>query len=141
MKVKEFMTSPVEGVRSDGTIAQAAKLMQTSDIGVLPVMDNDQVVGVLTDRDIAVRVVAEGLDPQSTPVRKAMTEQVVCCSEDDDFREAASVMEDSKVHRLLVLSEDKKVTGILAIADIVRNIRDAGLVQEVLGKICEPSRV
>lgn len=138
MKAKEMMTSPVEEIGADAKIFQAAKMMKMLDIGVLPVTKGEEVVGILTDRDITVRVVAERLDPQSTSVGEAMTAEVICCSEDANIEEAAALLEQNQVHRLLVLSPNNKVSGIISIADVVRSIRDDRMIHEILGSICEP---
>lgn len=139
MKVKDIMSSPVEEIRSDATISQAARMMQMSDIGVLPIMKDGDVVGVLTDRDIAIRVVAEGLDPQETSVSEVMSSEIICCSEDSSMEDAATLMEENQVHRLLVLSSANRVSGIVSIADIVRRISDDHLIHEILESICQPA--
>lgn len=139
MKVKDIMSSPVEEIRSDATISQAARMMQMSDIGVLPIMKDGDVVGVLTDRDIAIRVVAEGLDPQETAVSEVMSSEIICCSEDSSMEDAATLMEENQVHRLLVLSSANRVSGIVSIADIVRRISDDHLIHEILESICQPA--
>jgi len=96
-------------------------------------------VGVITDRDIVVRVIAEKLNPQNNPVSKAMTTDIVCCSEDMDMEDAAKMMEDKQVHRLLVLGNDNTISGILSISDIAKKMHDEHLLYEVLEKICEPA--
>lgn len=139
MKARDIMTSPVEEIRSDAKIFQAAKMMKMLDVGVLPVTKGDEIVGIITDRDITVRVIAERLDPQTTTVGEAMTAEVVCCSETAEMQEVSRLLEEHQVHRLLVLSDSNKVSGIISIADVVRNIRDDQLIHEILGSICEPA--
>jgi len=139
MKVKEIMSSPVETINSDEMITKAAEKMKSLDVGVLPVMKRDKIVGVITDRDIVVRVIAEKLNPQNNPVSKAMTTDIVCCSEDMDMEDAAKMMEDKQVHRLLVLGNDNTISGILSISDIAKKMHDEHLLYEVLEKICEPA--
>jgi CBS domain-containing protein len=138
MKVKEIMTSPVEEIGADAKVFQAAKMMKMLNIGVLPVIRGEEIVGIVTDRDIAIRVVAERLDPQNTPVGQVMTAEVICCSEDTTIEEAAGLLEENQVHRLLVLSNNK-VCGIISIADVVRNINNDRLIREILQSICEPA--
>ena len=138
MKVKEIMTSPVEEIGADAKVFQAAKMMKMLNIGVLPVIRREEIVGIVTDRDIAIRVVAERLDPQKTPVGQVMTAEVICCSEDTTIEEAAGLLEENQVHRLLVLSNNK-VCGIISIADVVRNINNDRLIREILQSICEPA--
>jgi CBS domain-containing protein len=141
MKVKEIMNSPVETIGSETTITKAAEIMKSSDVGVLPVIKEDEIVGIITDRDIVVRAIAEKLNPQNTPVKKVMTADVVCCFEDTDMEEAARMLEDKKVHRLLVLGDNNTISGILSIADITRKMKDEHLLYEILERICEPANV
>jgi len=141
MRVRDIMSSPVETISHEAMITEAAEKMRTFEVGVLPVMKEDEIVGVITDRDIAIRVVAEGLDPQNTPVSSAMSTEVASCSEDTDMEEAASIMEEKKIHRLLVLGNDNTVSGVLSIGDIARKMEDEHLLHEVLGRICEPANV
>ena len=141
MKVKEIMSSPVEMIAPDAMITEAADKMKSYDVGVLPVEKDGDIVGIITDRDIVVRAIADELDPQRTPVSKAMTFDAMCCSEDTDMEEAARIMEVKKIHRLLILDDDDEVSGILSIGDIAIKMRDEHLLSEVLEKICEPSQV
>lgn len=142
MRVSEIMSSPLETVSSDGTITNAAEKMKAFDIGVLPVMKEDEVVGIITDRDIVLRVVAQGFDPQRTQVKNAMSTDIWSCSEDMDLEDAVKMMEDKQVHRLLVLGEDGAVTGIVSIGDIARKTEQDQdhLVHEVIEKICIPAK-
>ncbi|OQA00768.1 MAG: Hypoxic response protein 1 [Planctomycetes bacterium ADurb.Bin401] len=142
MNVSEIMSSPLETVSSEATITNAAEKMKSFDIGVLPVMKEDEVVGIITDRDIVIRVIAENLDPQKTQVKKAMSTDIWSCSEEMELEEAAELMEEKQVHRLLVLGEDGAVTGILSIGDIARKTEreQDHLVHEVLEKVCVPAR-
>ena len=139
MKVKDIMSSPVETINSDATITQAAEMMKSFNIGVLPVEQKDEIVGAITDRDIAIRVVAQKLDPESTSVNRVMTTDPICCPEDTDMQEAAKMMEDRKIHRLLVLGSDNEVAGVLSIGDIARKMKDEHLLHEVMERICEPA--
>ena len=142
MKVKEIMSSPVETISSDATITQAAEMMESFDVGVLPVEQEDKIVGLITDRDIAVRIVAKKLDPESTSVNRAMTTDPICCSEDTDMEEAAKMMEEKKIHRLLALgSDNEEVTGVLSIGDIARKMKDEHLLHEVMERVCEPTHM
>lgn len=139
MKVKEIMSSPVETISSDATITQAAEMMESFDVGVLPVEQKDEVVGMITDRDIAIRIIAKKSDPENTPVSTAMTTDPICCSEDADMEEAAKMMEEKKVHRLLVLGSNNEIAGVLSIGDIARKMKDEHLLHEVLERVCEPA--
>src|SRR3712207_146292 len=107
MQVREVMTRDVEVVHPDATLQEAARKMDALDVGPLPVCDGDRLVGMITDRDIVVRATAAGRDPKTTHVRDAMTRDVVYCFEDQDVREAARVMEEQQIRRVVVLDRDK----------------------------------
>ena len=117
MKVSEAMTRDVKVARPDDTLQQAASQMAALDTGVLPVGDNDRLVGMLTDRDIAVRAVAKGKGPQ-TAVRDAMSEEVKYCFEDEDVSHVGKNMGSVQVRRLPVVSRDKRLVGILSLGDL-----------------------
>jgi CBS domain-containing protein len=119
MKVSDVMTTGVIMVGPDASLAEAAQLMKDGNIGPLPVCENGQVFGMVTDRDITVRAVAEGLDPNVTRVRDVMTPDLVCCFETDDLEEAARLMQETQRHRLLVIDDDRRLVGIVSIADLV----------------------
>ncbi len=124
MKISECMTREVETVKPDEPIRQAAQFMLRADAGSMPVCDGDRLVGMLTDRDIAVRAVAEGRGPD-TPVREAMTPHVDYCYEDDEVEEVALKMSDAQVRRFPVVSrEDKKLVGIVSLGDLTRSDHD-----------------
>src|SRR5215217_8731727 len=101
----------------DQTIQDAAKIMSDVDAGVLPVGENDRLVGMITDRDIAVRAVAEGKGPD-TPIREVMTQDVKYCYEDDDTNDVARNMADIQVRRLPVLTREKRLVGIISLGDM-----------------------
>ncbi len=136
MKVSEAMTRDVRVASPNQTIQDAARLMAEVDTGVLPVGENDRLVGMITDRDIAVRGVAEGKGPQ-TSIREVMTEHVHYCFEDEDTAQVAQKMADSQVRRLPVLNRDKRLVGILSLGDlaVMQGGRPAG---EALAGISEP---
>src|SRR3989440_1225274 len=114
MKVKDVMTRGAECVRPEATLQEAAQKMKSLDVGPMPVCDGDRLVGMLTDRDITVRAVAQGFDPKTTKVRDVMSPDVFWCFEDQDVREAAKLMQEKQIRRLLVLSHDKRLTGIVS---------------------------
>jgi CBS domain-containing protein len=121
MKVSEVMTSNVETVTPQQPIQEAAQFMLRADTGVLPVVDSDNLVGMITDRDIAVRAVAEGRGPD-TPVSEAMTGDVLFVYDDQDVEDAAVLMSDSQVRRLAVKSRDgEQLVGVISLADISRS--------------------
>ena len=139
MQIKEIMTCDVETIDSDISLIEAAHLMKQMDIGALPVWKEQRLIGMITDRDIAIRGVAEGMDPSTTCVKDIMTPQVYYCFEDDDIHDAASMMEEKSIHRLLVLSEDNQPVGFISLADFAVKCRDERLAWEILEKLSEPA--
>jgi CBS domain-containing protein len=117
MKVSEAMTQDVRVANPSETIRQAAGMMAQIDAGILPVGENDRLVGMITDRDIAVRAVAAGKSPD-TPVRDIMSSDVCYCFDDQDIGEVAANMADIKVRRLPVVDRNKRLVGILSLGDI-----------------------
>jgi CBS domain-containing protein len=121
MKIRECMTPGVAVASPRQSIAEAARMMAQHDTGILPVGENDRLVGMITDRDIAVRAVANNKGPD-TAVRDVMsTEQVMYCYEDDDVEDAAESMGEQQVRRLPVLNRDKRLVGIVSLGDIAKN--------------------
>jgi CBS domain-containing protein len=111
------MTGEVCLARPDQSIREAARLMADRDIGALPVADGDRLVGVVTDRDIAVRAVAEGMRPD-TKIMEVMSHDVMYCYDDDDLDHVASNMGQLQVRRLPVVTRDKRLVGIVALGDL-----------------------
>jgi CBS domain-containing protein len=117
MQIGEAMTNDVRTINPARSIREAARLMAQIDCGVLPVGENDRLVGMITDRDIAVRAVAEGKSPD-TPVRDIMSKDVKYCFADEDVEDVAANMADIQIRRLAVLDRDKNLIGIVSLADI-----------------------
>jgi CBS domain-containing protein len=117
MRVAEVMTRDVRLIEPNQTIRDAARLMAEMDAGIMPVREGDRLVGMITDRDIAVRAVAQGRGPD-TPVREVMTDEVKYCYEDDDTNDVARNMADIQVRRLPVLTRDKRLVGIISLGDM-----------------------
>jgi CBS domain-containing protein len=120
MNVSEVMTNEVYVASPDETVQSAAQVMADLDAGALPVGENDRLIGVITDRDITVRVVAEGRDPGNTLIRDVMSPRVCYCFEDEDIEEAALKMSEWQVRRLPVLNRDKRLVGIVSLGDMAR---------------------
>jgi len=118
MKVSELMTPEVEVIRPEDTLHTAAQMMADLDVGALPVGEKDRLVGMISDRDITVRAVANGRDPDKTLVRDAMSEQIRYCFEDDDTAEVANKMGQWQIRRLPVLNRDKRLVGIVSLGDL-----------------------
>ena len=135
MKVSEVMTTDVKIADPSRTIQDAAKLMDKTDCGSLPVGEGDRLVGMITDRDIVIRAVAEGL-PASTPIRDVMTKELKYCFENDEIEDVAENMGDIQMRRLPVLDSKKRIVGIVSIGDLARsNDECAG---EALAGIAQP---
>ena len=139
MQVSQILTREVETIRPDTTVKEAAQRMRSMDVGSLPVCDGRHLLGMVTDRDITIRVTAEGRDAASTPVQEAMTPDVAYVFEDQDVQEAARVMEERQIRRLPVLSRDKQLVGILALGDIARTGKDR-LSGDALQQISQPTQ-
>ncbi len=118
MRVSEAMTRDVRVANPGQSIREVARIMSEIDAGSLPVGENDRLVGMITDRDIAIRAVAEGKSPD-TPVREVMTtEQVLYCYEDEDIAQVAENMGDERVRRLPVMNREKRLVGIVSLGDV-----------------------
>ncbi len=138
MKVKQVMTRDVEFVDSNDSIKQAAEKMKELNVGVLPVKIGDEIVGMVTDRDIVIRSVAQGLDPEKHKIIDAFSEGVITCKEDDDIKDGAQLMEDKQIRRLIVMDSKGKMTGIVSLGDLAVNV-EKEMAGEVLKKVSEPS--
>ena len=119
MKVSEVMTTEVETVSADQTAREAASFMLRADAGSIPVCEGDRVIGMITDRDIAVRGIAEGRGPD-TPVSELMSDGIICAREDDDISMVARRMIDEQIRRLPVLDADDRLCGIVSLGDLAR---------------------
>lgn len=122
MKVSDAMTSDVRVVRPQQSISEAARVMAECDSGVLPVTDGERLVGVVTDRDIAIRAVAREMSPHTT-VGEVMSKEVLYCYEDEELDDVAQNMGDLQVRRLPVMNRDKRLVGILSIGDLSLSTR------------------
>lgn len=139
MKLSDIMTRNVNVVHPDATIREAAEKMKAHDIGVLPVCDGEKIKGMITDRDIVIRAVGMGKDTRKAPVREAMTRDVAYCFEDEEVADAARVMKEKQIRRLLVLDRDKKLVGLISLGDLSRQGDDERLSGEVVRSVSEPS--
>ena len=120
MRVGDMMSKKVTLVDPGETIRSAAQRMKNEDVGALPVGENDRLVGMVTDRDIAVRAVAAGRGPD-TAIRDVMSGEIKYCFEDDDANDVAENMADQQVRRLPVVNRDKRLVGIVSLADFARH--------------------
>lgn len=138
MQVREIMTEGAETITPTAQVRDAARLMRARNVGALPVGENDRLVGVVTDRDIVIRAVAEGLSESETSVRDVMSDGICYCFDDDDIERAAELMAEHQVRRLPVVNRDKRLVGIVALADLARHGVDAE--KKALEGISEPSQ-
>ena len=136
MKISECMTTNVQLVSPEQSIKKAAQFMLKSDAGSMPVADGDRLVGMITDRDITVRAVAEGRGPD-TPVREVMTEETLYCYDDMSTEEVARNMGDNQVRRLPVVNRDKRLVGIVSLGDLSR-AQEQQSAQLALDGVSEP---
>jgi CBS domain-containing protein len=118
MLVKDIMTAHAEWIGAGATLREVARKMREQDIGCLPVGDNDRLIGMITDRDICCRAVAEGLDPTTTKAKDVMSKGIVWCYDDQTDAEAITLMEDKKIHHLPVLNRRKRIVGVLSLGDL-----------------------
>lgn len=135
MKVSQVMTTEVKIADPSRTIQDAAKLMDKTDCGSLPVGEGDRLVGMITDRDIVIRAVAAGL-PADTPIRDVMTKELKYCFEDDEVEDVAENMSEIQMRRLPVLNSKKRIVGIVSIGDLARS--DDECAGEALAGIAQP---
>ncbi len=119
MKVKDAMHKGVDWVSPDTPVTELAKLMRDHDVGAIPIGENDLLVGMVTDRDIVCKGVAEdGFDAHDATAREVMTEDIHCCREDDDLAKAVRHMQELKIRRLPVINKNKRMVGILSLGDV-----------------------
>jgi CBS domain-containing protein len=137
MQLREIMTADVQLADPAMKLKDAAALMRDGDFGLLPVGENDRLVGTITDRDITVRAVAEGKDPNTATVREAMSEGIRYCFEDQEVDEAAGLMSEEQIRRLPVLDRDKRLVGIIALADLATTLEAAEPAGKALSGVSE----
>lgn len=139
MKLRVLMTANVKKISPDASLEEAARIMKDDDIGILPVCNGSKVEGMLTDRDIVIRAVADEKDPSRCKVRDIMSHEVVYAFEDNDVLEAARIMEVKKVRRLIVLNREMDLVGVASLGDLALHEQDLNLSGEVLQHVSEPN--
>ncbi|MGH8545734.1 MAG: CBS domain-containing protein [Gammaproteobacteria bacterium] len=142
MQIREIMSTEVEIIPTNASIREAAAKMKELDVGAIPVCDGQELKGLVTDRDIAVRAVAEGRDSSKTKVSDIMSTDLAYCFEDDEVEDAAQLMEVKQIRRLPILNREKHLVGIVSLGDL--SIRTEGaeeqdLAAEALEEISEPA--
>ncbi len=136
MLVKDIMTQDFKLATPEMTLRQAAQLMRDGSFGYLPVGNNDRLTGAVTDRDIVVRGLAEGLGPDAT-IDEVLSETILYCFEDDEVAEAADIMKLEQVRRLAVLSANKRIIGIISLGDIARITDDKRLTGDIETQVAQ----
>ena len=141
MKLSEIMTREVAILQPDDSLQFAAKKMRDLNIGFLPVCDGEELIGVISDRDIIIRALADGMDVNIMLGRDMMTAPAIYCFDDQDLSEAAKIMEENQIRRLVVLNrEDKRIAGVISLGDLARN-ETANRSGKVLQKVSEPDGI
>lgn len=136
MQVKDVMTHGIEGIQASDTVLHAAVRMRDLDVGSIAVFQGDSITGMFTDRDVAVRVVAGSLNPAHTSVGEVMSKEPVTCDENASLEDAAHIMENYKVRRLLVKNQSGNISGIITVDDIALRGQEE-LVAEVIKQVKE----
>lgn len=141
MHVSEIMSRHFRSIDKNAPIRKAAMQMRDMNIGMLPVEQDGEIVGTVTDRDITVRATAQGLDPDMTQVGEVMSNEIYTCIEDDDLQLAAKIMEKHQIRRLMVQNGNGKFVGMLALADLARHHETENLCVEILEEVSQPPAV
>ena len=143
MKAREIMTANPSTVTPDTNLPEVARLMQSEDVGIVPVVEagaSRQLVGVVTDRDIALRVVGEGRDPNSVRVSDVMSSNIRTCREDDSVDDVMNVMGEQQVRRIPIVDERGSLVGIVSQADVVLQANSDRKAERTVEKISQPNR-
>src|SRR5438552_3638823 len=139
MNANNVMTEGVKCIPPTASLQEAAATMRALDVGALPVCDNERLIGMITDRDIAVRSAAQGQDPKLDSVRDAMTPRVVYCFDDQEVSEVGQLMRDKQVRRVPVLNRKKRLVGMISLGDLAIETDDEHLSAHALKGISEPA--
>ncbi|HEX4046167.1 MAG TPA: CBS domain-containing protein [Gammaproteobacteria bacterium] len=136
MLIKEIMSDHADILSPTDTIEIAAEKMRANNYGFLPVGENDRLIGTVTDRDIVIRAIAKGLDPQ-TPVKNILSDKVCFCFEDEDVVLAADKMQKLQIRRLIILNRNKRIVGIVSLGDIATRVQNNEISGETLEEISQ----
>ena len=137
MKLREVMTRMIQLVSSSQSIQEAAQLMRDQDIGMVLVFTGPQIVGILTDRDIAINATARGLNPTRARVSDAMTKNVISCPEDASIEDAIKTMKENQIRRLVVTDRDRRPVGVVSLGDLAIRGDKPALSEELLHEVSE----
>ncbi len=139
MQLKELMTTHVQGISADQSVCEAAQAMQRLGVGSVPVFRDGQPIGIVTDRDIVVRAVAEQCDCSQKPIGEIMTGELITMPETTSIAEAAKLMEQQQIRRLLVTGSNNEIVGIVSVGDIVAKSGEHGLAAELIEMVSLPA--
>ena len=137
MRVRDIMTKNPFFIPEETSVEDAARMMKEHKVGLIPIGDKEKISGVITDRDITIRVTAEYKDPKHTPVREVMSSTRAYCYEDQDIEDACFMMQDKHVRRLLVYNRMRDLVGILSLDDVAVRTRNERLVGYALSKVAK----
>lgn len=138
-KLKEIMTPNVEVIAPKSTVQEVAKKMKDLNVGAIPVYDGNKLFGMITDRDLVIRVLADGRDPKTVLVSDAMSTEVVFCFEDEDIERASQLMAQHQIRRLPILSSTKTLVGIVALGDVAVHGKNPETSGDVLQQVSTPA--
>lgn len=141
MLVKECMTKQVEIGKPSMSLQEAAQKMRDGDFGILPIGENDRLVGMITDRDITIRGTAEGKDAKKVQVRELMSKNVLYCFEDQTLDEVTQNLGDNQIRRLPVLNRQKRLVGILSLGDLAQSNANPERVEDALTRISKNTNI
>jgi len=138
MKLKNVMSTDLEMVELKSTVQEAAQKMDDINVGLMPVVEDQRLVGMLTDRDIAIRAVAAGKDPKTTKVSEVMTKDVISCFEDQELEDAVNLMGEKQIRRMMILDRANKIVGVVSLGDIATLLKDKEVSGTILKQISMP---
>lgn len=140
MLIQEVMTQAPEMIAPDATVEHAARRMGELDVGFIPIAEGDSLIGVVTDRDIAIRAVADGRDPKQTTVKDIMSQDMVSISQDQSLEDAANLFKQHRVRRLLVRDDQQRLIGVLSLGDVAVATGNHELYGDALEKVSQPAQ-
>ncbi|TDJ04587.1 MAG: CBS domain-containing protein [Deltaproteobacteria bacterium] len=137
MQIQKFMTKNPEFISPQDSLSTAAEKMQKLDVGFLPVVDNGKLAGVITDRDLVIRGLANKWNPEQHQVKECMSETCYTCFEDDEVEQAVKAMEDKQIRRIPIVNRENKLVGVISVGDVACETHDQKLSGEIIEKISE----
>ncbi len=140
MQLKDVMTKNVQLIPRNATVRDAAKLMKDIDTGFVPVIDSENMIGIITDRDIVLRSTAEGRNPNETRVEEVMTKEFFFLYEDEDVKEAARVMSERQIRRLPIVNRQEELVGVISLGDLSVDVSDEKMTGKALEDISKPAK-